>query len=120
MSAQAHRSDPRILNRRTLEHDHRALAELLRPGLSVVAVGCGTGAITAGIAKAVGSNGRVLGIDRDNVLLDVARAEHTALPNLRFESGDATNLSFRSEFDVATAARTLQWIAEPARAVANM
>lgn len=120
MSAQSHRSDPRILGRRTLQRDHRCLAELLRPGLSVLDVGCGTGAITAGAAKAVGPRGHVVGVDRDEVLLAVARTDHATLPNLQFEYGDAMTLSFRAEFDIVTAARTLQWIAEPALAISRM
>jgi SAM-dependent methyltransferase len=120
MNAQSHRSDARILGRRTLERDHRCLAELLRPGLSVLDVGCGTGSITAGVARAVGSDGHVVGIDRDERLLEVARTEHAMLPNLQFACGDATTLAFPGQFDIVTAARTLQWIAEPAIAVSRM
>ena len=47
MSQQHHQSDPRVLSRRSLEQDHRVLAKLLQPGLAVLDVGCGTGAITA-------------------------------------------------------------------------
>jgi ubiquinone/menaquinone biosynthesis C-methylase UbiE len=120
MSAQQHRSDPRILGRRTLEGDHRGLASLLRPGLSVLDLGCGTGAITAGIAKAVGPQASVVGMDRDESLLQIARREHAAIPNLRFEYGDATALECQARFDIVTAARTLQWISEPALAISNM
>lgn len=120
MPAQCHRSDPRILGRRTLQRDHRYLAALLRPGLAVLDVGCGAGAITSGIAKIVGPQGRVLGVDRDMGLLEIARREHSDIPNLHFELGDATNLSFRSHFDIVTAARTLQWISEPSLAVSMM
>lgn len=120
MSAQSHRSDPRILGRRTLERDHRCLAELLRPGLSVLDVGCGTGSITAGIAKAVGPQGQVVGIDRDAVLLEMARKEHASATNLRFECGDATALPRMAQFDVVSSTRTLQWIADPALAIRNM
>src|SRR5579862_7155736 len=120
MSAQSHRSDPGILGRRTLDRDQRTLAELLRPGFSVLDTGCGTGAITAGIANAVAPHGWVVGIDRDPVLLELARTEHGRLANLRFEYGDVLCLSFRAQFDIVTAARTLQWIAEPAVAIANM
>ena len=98
--------------RRTLRRDHRHLAGLLRPGLSVLDIGCGTGAITVGIAEAVGPHGFVVGIDRDEELLKRARAEHRSISNLRFEQGDATALSYRAQFDIVTAARTLQWIAE--------
>jgi len=119
MGAQTHQSDPRTLGRRTLERDHRALAALLRPGMSVLDVGCGTGAITAGIAKAVGPEGSVAGVDRDEGLLEIARREHRD-GNLTFTRGDATRLDFQAQFDVVTAARTLQWIADPALAIAKM
>ena len=102
--AQSHRSDPRILGRRTLERDHRALARLLRPGLSVLDVGCGTGAITAGIARAVGVQGHVVGVDRDERLLQLAREGYRECSNLQFQPGDATSLSYRAQFDIITAA----------------
>ena len=120
MSAQTHQSDPRIFGRRTLEKDHRYLASLLHPGLSVLDVGCGTGAITAGIAKAVEPHGNAVGIDRDEELLEIARKEYITLPNLQFEAGDATTLNYRSQFDIVTAARTLQWISEPGLALLKM
>jgi SAM-dependent methyltransferase len=120
MPAQLHRSDPRLLGWRTLERDHRCLAELLRPGFSVLDVGCGIGAITAGIARAVKPEGRVIGVDRDEGLLEMARREHAEMENLRFEYGDATALTFRTQFDIVTSARALQWMAEPGLAIENM
>ncbi|WP_321476242.1 methyltransferase domain-containing protein [uncultured Paludibaculum sp.] len=120
MHAQSHRSDARILGRRTLEQDHRRLVELLRPGLSVLDVGCGVGSITAGIAEAVGPTGHVVGIDRDAAHVESARARYGHVAHLRFELGDATSLEFHGEFDIVTAARTLQWIADPRAAVSRM
>ena len=120
MPAQSHRSDPRLLGWRTLERDHRCLAEFLRPGLSVLDVGCGTGAITAGIARAVKPEGHVVGIDRDEALLETARTEHAGMENLQFEYGDAIDLRFRARFDIVTSARALQWIAEPGFVVKKM
>ena len=120
LTPQSHRSDPRILGQRTLERDHRTLARLLRPGLSVLDVGCGTGAITAGIARVVGAQGRVVGIDRDEGLLDLAQESHREYSNLKFEQGDATTLPDRAQFDIVTAARTLQWISDPGLAISKM
>jgi ubiquinone/menaquinone biosynthesis C-methylase UbiE len=93
---------------------------MLRPGMFVLDVGCGTGAITSGTAKAVGPDGRAVGLDRDEVLLDLARKEHAEIANLLFETGDATDLRYRGEFDVVTGARILQWIPAPERAVESM
>ena len=83
-------------------------------------VGCGTGAITAGIALAVGKNGSVVGVDRDATLLAVGRQDHVGFPNLALVEGDALDLGMESRFDVVNAARVLQWIGEPGRAIAQM
>lgn len=119
-NCQTHHSDPKILSRRTLERDHRHLPPLLRPGMRVLDVGCGTGSITAGIAKLVGPAGFVTGLDRDEALLEIARRDHAGIPGLCFNAGDVLMLEGESEFDVATAARALQWIADPAEAVRRM
>lgn len=113
MAQQTHQSAPGVLNRRTLEADNRILAKLLQPGMAVLDVGCGTGAITRGIAQRIGRGGRVVGIDRDESLLKLAREANSDLPNLEFASGDALDLRREVEFDVVNAARTLQWIATP-------
>jgi SAM-dependent methyltransferase len=122
MNQQSHRSDPRILNRRTLQRDHSHLARVLQSNEHVLDVGCGTGAITAGIAKAVGLEGTAVGIDRDDANLTVAVQEYGAIQNLRFESADILTVGgrFNGRFDIVTAARTIQWISEPERAIVQM
>ena len=120
MNNQQHQSDPRILDRRSLWSDHRCLAGLLAPGMSVLDVGCGPGAITRGIAEAVGPGGLVVGVDRDEALLERARTRCGSLPNLHFEEGDVTRLGYDACFDIVTAARTLQWIADLRTAVRRM
>src|SRR5207244_2921038 len=69
-----------ILSARSLATAHRRLAELLRPGLRVLDVGCGPGAITRGIADAVGPAGRVVGVDLHPQLIAEARRWHDAVP----------------------------------------
>jgi SAM-dependent methyltransferase len=120
MSEQSHRSDPRILTRRTLQRDHRRLAAVLRPGMSVLDVGCGTGAITVDMARMVGPEGHVLGLDRDEHLLALAREEHHGISNLRFAQGDVLSLALEECFDVVNATRVLQWISRPDAAIARM
>jgi SAM-dependent methyltransferase len=120
MNGQRHTSDSSILDRRTLARDHRRLGALLRPGMHVLDVGCGTGAITADVARAVGPTGRVVGQDRDPALLARARARGADVPWLSFEEGDVLARESGPRFDVVTAARLLQWIERPDLALARM
>jgi len=111
-----HRSDPKILNERTLERDHKRLNELLKAGMRVLDAGCGSGSITSGIAQRVGASGFVVGIDRDASLL----AQAIAAPNLRFEQTGICEYHAAEPFDIATAARVLQWISPPQPALDNL
>jgi SAM-dependent methyltransferase len=109
-----------LLNTRSLTTAHRRLAELLQPGLTVLDVGCGTGAITRGIGEAVGPDGRVVGIDMNPSLIREARLSHADIPGLSFALGDVYSLPFHAAFDIVTAARVLQWLAHPAQALRRM
>jgi len=90
--------------------------------MDILDVGCGTGAITADIARAVGPDGTALAIDRDDANLAGAVQQYGGIENLRFETGDILALDdrFNKRFDIVTAARTIQWISEPQRAIRNM
>jgi len=111
---------PASLSARTLRSAHRHLATLLRPGQSVLDIGCGPGAITRGIAEAVGPTGRVVGADLNSHLVDEARRTHSGVPNLNFEQCDVYNLRWQDEFDIVTAARVLQWLVRPLDALRMM
>jgi ubiquinone/menaquinone biosynthesis C-methylase UbiE len=110
----------RFLDARSLAGDHRRLAQLLKEGMSVLDVGCGSGAITRGIARAVGPGGRVVGIDVSEELLALALRTHGGPSNLEFVVADVRRHGYREEFDVVTAARVLQWLADPQAALAAM
>lgn len=109
-----------ILDARSLSTAHRRLADLLEPGTDVLDVGCGTGAITRGIAEAVGPTGRTVGIDNDVALIFKARAAGRAESRLWFAAGDAYAPPFQAAFDIVTASRLLQWLADPLRALDRM
>src|SRR5215470_15209558 len=64
------------------------LAEVGIPvGSICLDVGCGGGDVTFELADAVGPMGRVIGVDRDEIKLDIARreAEQRNLSNVVFE-----------------------------------
>jgi len=53
----------------------------------VLDIGCGGGVVSFDLARLVGPNGRVVGIDIDEVKIDIARSEAAAkqLGNIEFD-----------------------------------
>jgi ubiquinone/menaquinone biosynthesis C-methylase UbiE len=88
--------------------------------MSVLHVGCGTGSITAGVAKVVGSGSKVVGIDRDAELLALAIEEFREHANLTFVEGDVSNVYFGEIFDLVVSARTIQWIVNPEEVIGRL
>jgi ubiquinone/menaquinone biosynthesis C-methylase UbiE len=109
-----------VLNARSLGTAHRRAAALLRPGMTVLDVGCGTGAITRGIAEAAGPDGCVVGTDVHRGLIEQARRLHADVAGLSFVLGDVYSLPFHGAFDLVTSARLLQWLAHPLDALRRM
>jgi ubiquinone/menaquinone biosynthesis C-methylase UbiE len=73
----------------------------LLPGQSVLDVACGTAPATIAAARAVGSGGRVIGVDYAEGMLDVARRNVAAegLSNVELVQGDMLALPYGPEFD---------------------
>lgn len=69
-------------------------AAAAQPGERVIDIGCGTGATTAALARAVGPTGHVLGIDISQTLIDVARSQQ--IGNATFMLGDAAAHPFEA------------------------
>jgi demethylmenaquinone methyltransferase / 2-methoxy-6-polyprenyl-1,4-benzoquinol methylase len=76
----------------------------LRPGGRALDLACGTGSLTRDLAKKVGRQGYVLGIDFSRQMLRVARSKPA--PNIEYRLGDATDLEGvpSGAFDAATIA----------------
>ena len=70
----------------------------LRAGDAVLDLCCGAGASAIPAARAVGSGGRVLGVDVARPLLDLGRSKAAAerLPNVEFRYADATSTGLAS------------------------
>ncbi len=94
----------------------------LRPGMSLLDIGCGPGTVTVDLAQAV-APGPVVGVDAAAGVLDEARA-HAAergVETVRFETGDAYRLAFDdSSFDVVHAHQLLQHLTDPVAALREM
>jgi len=110
-----------VMAPRTLANSHPNLLPLLRPGISVLDVGCGPGTLTAEIARRV-HPGPVVGMDCNPEMISVAEQQSRpgVLANLIFYAGDIRQSGWDGEFDVANAVRALQWIRRPQIALANM
>src|SRR5688500_2183313 len=103
----------KIFDSRTLKTDYATLAPILRPGLRVLDVGCGTGAISKGIAEQVGTTGYVLGIDNTKAFIDSGRETYKEVCNLELLHADLFNFQPAEKFDLIVAARVLQWLNNP-------
>jgi demethylmenaquinone methyltransferase / 2-methoxy-6-polyprenyl-1,4-benzoquinol methylase len=90
----------------------------LKVGGSALDVACGSGKLTAELARIAGGGGRVVGLDFSPEMLEVARRRH---PNIEFIEGDALNLPFEDgSFDVATIAFGLRNLADPVHGLHEM
>ena len=109
-----------VLERRTVENSNQNLLKYLRPGIRVLDVGCGSGAITRSIAEKIGPAGFVVGIDPNKNLIEQARQNAGNSVGIAFEQADVYTFDTDEQFDVVTCARTLQWLAKPNEALVNM
>ena len=78
----------------------------LRPseGERVLDLGCGTGTLTAQIAR---QGARVIGIDRSPEMIDSAREKYS---ELAFEVHDGQDLNYSAEFDAVFSNAALHWM----------
>jgi len=95
----------------------------LSPGQRVLDVACGTGLVAFDAARAVGHDGRVLGIDLSGQMVEAARqrARERKVSNLSFARMDAEMLDVPdASFDVALCALGLMYMPDPGRALREM
>src|SRR4030081_4080294 len=90
----------------------------LKAGNWALDVACGSGKLTAQLARIAGDGGRVVGLDFSPQMLDVARRDH---PGLEFVEGDALKLPFEdASFDASTIGFGLRNLAQPGKGLGAM
>ncbi|MCK9632435.1 MAG: methyltransferase domain-containing protein [Methanoregula sp.] len=94
----------------------------IRPGASVLEIGCGNGVDAIILAGMTGPEGRVTGIDVSSTMLASARTRDcTGIPSPHYVLCDASYLAFSDDmFDAARADRVLQHTTDPATVVREM
>lgn len=110
----------KIFDNRTLDKDYPTLRPLLKEGMSVLDVGCGTGAITKDIAKIIGPAGKITGIDNTERFISSGSEQYGHIKNLKLIHIDLFELSPDEKFDLVISARTLQWLSNVPEALLKM
>jgi ubiquinone/menaquinone biosynthesis C-methylase UbiE len=88
------------------------------PGQRVLDVACGTGVAARAAVNRVQDAGRVVGVDLNPAMIDVASAVR---PDLEWRQGDAESLPFAAqEFDVVICQSALFFFPNPGAAIAEM
>ena len=93
----------------------------LRPGESVLDVGCGPGFLAAEMADEVGPRGRVVGIDVSPDMLALAREQCGRFGQIDIRDGDAIALPFADAmFDVVISTQVYEYVHDIAKALGEV
>jgi ubiquinone/menaquinone biosynthesis C-methylase UbiE len=95
----------------------------IRPGQSVLEVGCGTGVVIRDLAALVGRRGSVVGVDPSRVILGEARklCRRAGGGRVTLREADGAELPFKDgRFDAALAITVVLHVADPLRVVGEM
>ena len=96
----------------------------LQPGQRALDVGCGPATDTINLARLLGPEGRVVGVDFDPEMIAKAEARAEAAGvagRVTHRAGDATSLPFEAdEFDACRSERLFEHLTHPEKALAEM
>ena len=110
----------KIFNNRSLVVDYKTLIPILKPGMRVLDIGCGTGAISKGIADLVGPEGKVIAIDNTLDTVEAGKVLFAGVENLELQHCDMFDFETQEQFDLVISARTVQWLSVPLEAILKM
>ena len=110
----------KIFDNRSLDVDYRTLKSILKTGMVVLDVGCGTGAISKDIANIVSDSGKVIGIDNTKKFIESGKQTYKHINNLELIHVDLFEFEPKEKFDLIVSARVLQWLNNPKEALLKM
>lgn len=87
----------------------------LKEGATGLDLGCGGGDVTLALARIVGENGTVLGMDMDSTKIDLARkeAEQNGIGQVKYQVGNVMELDATNQFDFIYARFLLTHLQNP-------
>jgi ubiquinone/menaquinone biosynthesis C-methylase UbiE len=93
----------------------------LKPGAVVIDIGCGTGLNFPLLQEAVGAEGRIIGVDLTDAMLDQARQRVTehGWKNVELIQNDAARYSFPAQVDGIISTFALTFIPDCGRVIEN-
>lgn len=84
-----------------------------QPGETLMDVGCGPGFHVAELVEAVGPEGRVVGVDTSDTMLEMADRRNRGAANATFKIGDAVELPVEDQFvDGVVAVQVYEYVSE--------
>ncbi len=105
-----------LLSRVRWKETSRLFDEIgVREGMECLDVGCGGGAVTGELARIAAPGGRAVGIDMDEVKLDLARAAaaEQAITNVEFRLADVNDWAEPEAYDLVYTRFLLEHLARP-------
>ncbi len=107
-----------VINRKTHRELRRIVADLAEPGDSVLECACGTGLLTAVMARRCG---HVTATDLSGKMLKKAERNCAGFRNVTFERADVTSLPYADgSFDKAVAGNVIHLLDDPLRALGEL
>jgi ubiquinone/menaquinone biosynthesis C-methylase UbiE len=93
----------------------------LRPGMSVLDIGCGIGTAVREMANCVGPSGSASGVDISEAMIEEASARMQGLYNVDFMTGEACRLPYpNAVFDAVRMERVLLYVPDRLTAISEM